>query len=202
MDNELLKFEPTYKPNLFERFIVGSFKIVNKFIPWHKLPSILGALNLEALRIELRQNNLQDGYASSTSQGNAIDQPLTDKRFKDFRNSDGKFNSAELPLMGCAGTRFGRNFPRQYTSKPTETEMMTPNPRMLSDIFMTRKEFIPATTLNLLAAAWIQFQTHDWFVHENVAPLPHYCVPPLTIRRAMRYMTYLSTRMTSGHMVT
>ncbi|KAE9977514.1 hypothetical protein EG328_002021 [Venturia inaequalis] len=167
MDNELLKFEPTYKPNLFERFIVGSFKIVNKFIPWHKLPSILGALNLEALRIELRQNNLQDGYASSTSQGNAIDQPLTDKRFKDFRNSDGKFNSAELPLMGCAGTRFGRNFPRQYTSKPTETEMMTPNPRMLSDIFMTRKEFIPATTLNLLAAAWIQFQTHDWFVHEN-----------------------------------
>lgn len=40
---------------------------------------------------------------------------------------------------------------------------------------MTRKEFIPATTLNLLAAAWIQFQTHDWFVHENVRfafPMP------------------------------
>ena len=30
---------------------------------------------------------------------------------------------------------------------------------------MRRGEFIPATSLNLLAAAWIQFQTHDWFAH-------------------------------------
>ncbi|CCC10458.1 unnamed protein product [Sordaria macrospora k-hell] len=46
---------------------------------------------------------------------------------------------------------------------------MTPNPRMISERFMARKEgkFIPATTLNLLAAAWIQFQTHDWFFHEQ-----------------------------------
>ncbi|KAH0128739.1 heme peroxidase, partial [Aureobasidium melanogenum] len=27
--------------------------------------------------------------------------------------------------------------------------------------------FKPATTLNLLAAAWIQFQVHDWVFHEN-----------------------------------
>lgn len=91
-----------------------------------------------------------------------------DERFKDARNFDGTYNSTAMPKMGCTGMRFGRNFPRQYTPKPTEAEIMTPNPRMLSEIFMTRKEFIPATTLNLLAAAWIQFQTHDWFVHENV----------------------------------
>ena len=30
---------------------------------------------------------------------------------------------------------------------------------------MTRDEFIPATTLNVLAAAWIQFEVHDWFSH-------------------------------------
>jgi hypothetical protein len=34
---------------------------------------------------------------------------------------------------------------------------------------MARKTFIPATTLNLIAAAWIQFQTHDWFFHEDVS---------------------------------
>ena len=30
---------------------------------------------------------------------------------------------------------------------------------------LTRDEFIPATTLNLLAGAWIQFEVHDWFSH-------------------------------------
>lgn len=72
--------------------------------------------------------------------------------------------------MGCSGMRFGRNFPRHLSVKPTEEELWTPNPRMISERFMTRTEFKPATTLNLLAAAWIQFQTHDWFVHEEVGP--------------------------------
>lgn len=50
---------------------------------------------------------------------------------------------------------------------------MTPNPRMISERFRARKEgkFIPATTLNLLAAAWIQFQTHDCFFHEQACDL-------------------------------
>jgi hypothetical protein len=30
---------------------------------------------------------------------------------------------------------------------------------------MTRARFIPAESLNLLAAAWIQFEVHDWFNH-------------------------------------
>jgi hypothetical protein len=168
MDTESPTFKPTFQPSFIERMIVGTFKIVNKYVPWHKLPSIIGIFNLDALRIELRQNNLQDGYASGSAQGNAADEPLTSARFKVARNSDGKFNSTVMPLMGCAGMRFGRNVPRTYTPKPTEAEMMTPNPRMLSNIFNTRTEFIPATTLNLFAAAWIQFQTHDWFGHENV----------------------------------
>jgi hypothetical protein len=33
---------------------------------------------------------------------------------------------------------------------------------------MARDTFRPARTLNLLAAAWIQFQTHDWFSHGEV----------------------------------
>ena len=122
------------------------------------------------MRIELRQYNLFDGYAFGSAQGNRTEEPMPDKRFLYARNSDGKFNSTDLPLMGCSGMRFGRNFPRQLTPKPTEEELWTPNPRDLSNQFMARKQFIPATTLNLLAAAWIQFQTHDWFAHENYAP--------------------------------
>ncbi|KIW03746.1 uncharacterized protein PV09_05053 [Verruconis gallopava] len=150
---------PSYQPVIFDRFNVRFFKFINKYIPWHKLPPIIGALNLEALRIELRQKNLHDGYAAGIAQGTYKSEPLEDERYKNARNSDGKFNSLELPNMGCSGMRFGRTFARQFTPKPNQDELWNPNPRMLSEQFMKRKEFIPATTLNLLAAAWIQFQT-------------------------------------------
>ena len=159
---------PSCKLSFGESLLVGVFHFVNKFVRWDKLVPIIGALNLEALRLELRQYNLHDGYASGAAQGNQTTDPMTDKRFEFARNSDGKFNSTEMPRMGCTGMRLGRNFPRALTPKPTEEELWTPSPRMLSDRFMARKAFIPATTLNLLAAAWIQFQTHDWFFHESV----------------------------------
>lgn len=164
--------KPSYVPSLFDRLLVKLFHIINFFIPWHKLPVFLGLANLEALRIELRQYNLHDGYASGTAQGNPTTDPMLDKRFETARHSDGKFNSTAMPRMGCAGMRFGRNFPRQLTPKPTEHELWNPNPRMLSERFMKRHKFIPAPTLNLLAAAWIQFQTHDWFFHPDVSFFP------------------------------
>jgi len=40
-----------------------------------------------------------------------------------------------------------------------------PSARTVSLELMTRDEFIPATTLNILAAAWIQFENHNWFFH-------------------------------------
>ena len=157
---------PSYQASFFEGLSVKLFKSVNNHVPWHKLPSLIGALNLEALRVELRQKNLHDGYATADAQGAPDKDIKAHEEFLYARNSDGKWNSLEQPLSGCMGMRFGRNFSRQYTPAVTEEELWHPNPRMLSNLFMERKEFIPATTLNLLAAAWIQFQTHDWFKHE------------------------------------
>ncbi|KAL1623510.1 hypothetical protein SLS54_004500 [Diplodia seriata] len=160
--------EYQYQPSFLERVLVKTFHLVNKIIPWHKLPGAIGALNLDALRIELRQYNLYDGYASVAAQGTPGDTPLTDERFLHARNSDGKFNSLDQPRMGSRCMRLGRNFPRKFTEKPSEEELWTPNPRLLSERIMAREPggFKPATSLNLLAAAWIQFQTHDWFFHE------------------------------------
>ncbi|EPS41162.1 hypothetical protein H072_4942 [Dactylellina haptotyla CBS 200.50] len=160
---------PSFKASFFENVGVKLFHFVNRFVAWHKLPGFIGALNLGVLRVELRAENLHDGYSTSAPQGTVNSDPLEEERYRFARHSDGKFNSLQLPRMGCTGIRFGRNFPRQYTPKPTEEELWTPNPRMISEKFMKRKEggFIPATTLNLLAAAWIQFQTHDWFNHER-----------------------------------
>jgi hypothetical protein len=161
---------PNFKATLVERIGIRAFKLLNKAVPWYKLPGFIGAFNLAFLRIELRQYNLHDGYASAEAQGNATNNPLPDERYCGARNSDGKFNSLEQPLMGCRGMRFGRNFPRHLTPKPTEEELWTPNPRMISEKFMARRDgkMIPATSLNMLAAAWIQFQIHDWFNHVQV----------------------------------
>lgn len=161
----------SFVPSLTERTLISAYKFVNRFVAWHKLPALIGAFNLSAFRTELNANNLHDGYASGSAQGETKVPPAPDnQRDVGARNSEGKFNSLDMPLMGCAGMRFGRNVPRSKARKPTDAELMTPNPRVVSEEFMARKEkgFIPATSLNLLAAAWIQFQVHDWFFHESV----------------------------------
>ena len=48
---------------------------------------------------------------------------------------------------------------------PVDSLLLTPSPREISRTLLARRKFLPAETLNLLAAAWIQFQTHDWFNH-------------------------------------
>ncbi|KAI7332097.1 heme peroxidase [Hortaea werneckii] len=160
---------PNFKPTFFQSIFIKLFKILNSTIPWYNLPGFIGAINLDFLRIDLRNYNLHDGYASADAQGKVGEQPPVEERFIGTRNSDGKDNSLEMRRMGCAGMRFGRNFNRKYCPKPTDEELLTPNPRLVSQAFMARKthEFKPATTLNLLAAAWIQFQVHDWFNHED-----------------------------------
>jgi hypothetical protein len=96
---------------------------------------------------------------------------MKDKRYLVTRNSDGLFNDLDEPLMGCTGMRFGRNVSREHTTKPTDEELLTPNPRIVSEQLLARTKFKPATIVNLLAAAWIQFQVHDWFMHENVSSI-------------------------------
>ena len=43
--------------------------------------------------------------------------------------------------------------------------LFEPNPRTVSNELLARDTFIPATSLNLLAAAWLQFMVHDWLSH-------------------------------------
>jgi hypothetical protein len=66
--------------------------------------------------------------------------------------------------MGSAGTRFGRNVPIDRTH-PDSERLMQPNPRTVSRELLTRETFLPASTLNLLAASWIQFMLRDWLSH-------------------------------------
>lgn len=130
---------------------------------WHRLPVLPGVLALIGIRSRLRRQNLYDtGRVSDTPP--AIPE-AEGSRYLTARTVTGHYNDLSDPMMGSAGCRFGRNAPADYNWPETDPGLMTPNPRTVSRELLTRTTFRPATTLNTLAAAWLQFEVHDWFSH-------------------------------------
>ncbi len=143
---------------------------VDRRIGWHRLPRPLGIVTLIGIRDRLRHSNLYDtGPACPPT-------PSPPEGMEDgevpFRTLDGTFNDLDKPAMGSIGCRFGRNVPLHLTRREDDAALLTPNPRLVSRRLMTRDQFQPATTLNVLAAAWIQFEVHDWFSHGKPVPEP------------------------------
>lgn len=138
-------------------------------IPWHRLPTPLALLKLIQFRNALRKNNLHDTSQIPNKDELPKPDPSADGRHLVARTADGSFNDLDHPEMGMAGTRLGRNVPLS-AAKLDEKNILTPNPRVVSRVLLARDEFRPATILNLLAASWIQFQTHDWFSHGDNQP--------------------------------
>ncbi|HUS06774.1 MAG TPA: peroxidase family protein, partial [Bryobacteraceae bacterium] len=130
--------------------------------PWYKLPRLLAVPRLIEIRNQLRQENLHDTEEPAM----AVHAGPVDEAVRQARTVDGSWNDLKCPHMGAAGARFGRNFPVSETF-PDKERLLEPNPRIVSRELMTREGFQPATFLNLLAASWIQFMVHDWFVHDR-----------------------------------
>jgi Animal haem peroxidase len=167
----------------------GLAESVDRRVGWDRLPLPVALLTLIGLRDRLREENLYD-----TGRG-PLDRPdiSAHPSYLTARTLDGTFNDLNDPLMGALGSRFGRNVPLRYTYRQPDDALLDPNPRLISRELLTREQFQPATTLNLLAGAWIQFEVHDWFSHgknedenpwqielEPGDPWPHH---PMTIRR-------------------
>jgi hypothetical protein len=133
------------------------FERVNKSKEWWELPVPAALLNLSTFRDELREFNLYDTETPENG-GQAVGDPPK------YRTYDGAQTDPENPNMGKTGMRFGRNVPIEVTY-PKEQEFLNPSPREVSNKLLNRDSFKPATTLNVLAAAWLQFQNHDWFSH-------------------------------------
>jgi hypothetical protein len=144
-----------------ERVFSGFFIKLNRRIYWHQLPFPFAFLNLVALRNNLRRKNLYDTTPVEPP-APAIDDFGMDVRR--YRAPDGSYNDPVHPCMGMKGTRFGRNV-ASWRHQLNLAALMDPNPRTISRRLMTRHAFQPATSLNLLAAAWLQFQVHDWLDH-------------------------------------
>lgn len=139
-------------------------------LQWHQLPTPLALLKLVQFRNQLRKKNLHDTSQLPTQE--KLPQPPApspDGRHITARTADGSYNDLEHPEMGMAGTRFGRNVPLKE-SVVDPASLLKPSPRLVSQKLLARDQFQPATILNMLAAAWIQFETHDWFSHGNNQP--------------------------------
>src|SRR6266576_3500773 len=132
-------------------------------VGWDNLPPALGLPVLAGVRNTLRKNNLHDTATAPSIP--APDPVAHGDRYLTARTPDGTFNDLSNPRMGAAGTRFGRNFPIEYSYPEPEPAILSPNPRTVSRELLTREKFQPATTLNMLAAAWVQFMVRDWFSH-------------------------------------
>ena len=160
-----------FHPNPLERFLNVLYRVINVFVRWDRLPTLISAINLAVFRDRLREHNLyHTGYGSPSSMG-------WNAGTERWRSADGSFNSLEHPRMGMAGTRFGRNIPLTEAVPDSGNALLDPSPRLISRELLARRTFIPATTLNLLAAAWIQFEIHNWFSHGVPEPGDEFKIP-------------------------
>ena len=169
-------------------------------IGWSRMPKMLGILTLIGLRKRLRERNLYNTGGPADEPATAADMLPSAGEYMTARTLDGTYNDLEHPLMGSVGSRFGRNIPLEFTYP--DPAILEPSPREVSRELLTRDRFIPATTLNLLAGVWLQFEVHDWFSHGKDAPDAPWEVPlrddddwperPMRIPRTNQDPTYSS----------
>ncbi|MDH6537677.1 peroxidase family protein [Streptomyces sp. SPB4] len=163
--------EPYGPPGVLERLESAAFSLVNRSYEWHELPAPLGLLNLAVLREDLRRHNLYDTFGA----GGERDRRPTE-RPAPYRSYDGSGYDPYDVDMGRVGTRLDRNAPL-HMAFPDGEDLMAPSPREVSRQLLARRGFVPAPTLNLLAAAWIQFQNHGWANHGDNEEAEPFTVP-------------------------
>lgn len=144
-----------------ERVLAVTAERLDRVVGWSRLPKPLGLAVLVGIRSQLRALNLVD---TDPDPAPPLDPPLPASDHRK-RTIDGRFDNLAHPDMGSVGTRFGRNVPLDATWPELGDRFREPSPRVVSEKLLARTEFQPAETLNLLAAAWIQFQVHDWVSH-------------------------------------
>src|SRR5262249_26179745 len=145
------KRPPAMKVGWFARLLARWSESIDRRLGWQSLPTLPGGLALFGLRTRLRQQNLYDSGLLPMRE--PADVPSEDPRSRTARSDDGTYNDLEFPNMGSAGTRFGRNVPLGKTLVDRDS-VLRPNPRDVSLRLLSRDRFIPASTLNLLAASW------------------------------------------------
>jgi hypothetical protein len=161
------------------RVTAGLFRVVNRYREWHELDWRIGLLNLAAYRDVLRSRNLIDTQRREAPPRAEPVPGIIPEVIRTTRTHDGRHNDMSDPHMGAVGWTFGRNMSPVHRPE----RLTSPDPICVSRQLLHREALIPAKSLNLLAASWIQFQVHDWVNHARhklgkagrdiVLPMPH-----------------------------
>jgi len=133
---------------------------------WYRRPRLFAVLTLAYMRDRLNELNLRSTYPRGQRIGFHADGLVPPPGVTHFRTADGSWNNLDDPLEGAAGTRFPRNVTNPAIHPPSDSELLDPNPRLVSLELLRRGDEIKTVPfLNMLAAAWIQFQNNDWITH-------------------------------------
>jgi hypothetical protein len=135
-------------------------ELLDRRFHWDLLPRRLGIFTLIGLRNRLRQRNL---YDAGLPPSRAEDRHESSASSGAERTLDGRGTHPTNVQMGSVGTRFGRN---AAVMLEDDLANSAPAPEDVSQALLQRTEFLPAKSLNLLAAGWLQFEVHDWFAHQ------------------------------------
>ena len=91
-----------------------AFSVVNRRIPWHRLPLHFALLNLDVFRSELRDRNLIDtGPHEAPPRTRSVPPPIPEND-RVARAADGHNNDLSAPEMGAVDAPFGRNLKPDY----------------------------------------------------------------------------------------
>ncbi len=170
---------------------------------WYNEATLESALAKLAVQRLLLNRNLYHPYRPNTLTGNINDGDIVcDENTLKTRTINGTCNDLNDPAMGAVYTRFGRNVPLTVAN-PDTTKLLDPNPREISLRLLRRRgagQTVPF--LNLWAAAWTQFQIHDWFDHGPSDASRPISVPlanddPIRVSSRQTVMTFGSTPLDS-----
>jgi Animal haem peroxidase len=152
----------SYRSSLPWRVFDGAATWADRRYGWDRLPLPASLMVLIGLRDELRRNNLHDTDTLPTGDLPPLGPPPGNVN---LRRADGTYNDLDSPRMGMAGARFGRNIPLERIDDTSDAAILDPNPREVSRRLLTRTEFQPAPSINVIVSAWLQFMIKDWFSH-------------------------------------
>ena len=81
-----------------------AYKVVNRYVEWHRLPVPLGLLNLEVFRHVLRKENLLDTeLREAPPAARPVPPAPPDEKLRVARTADGSSNDLSAPAMGAVG---------------------------------------------------------------------------------------------------
>jgi hypothetical protein len=171
------------RPSPLRRIFMDVTETLDRSVGWDRMPLPLTLLTFIGIRMRLRERNLYfpatrgtrttalDPLATpSSAPAEAASSEQAGDQYLATRTADGTYNDLQDPSMGSAGTRFGRNVPLADAFPEPEPALLSPNPRVVSRELLARDTFVPATTLNILVAAWLQFMIRDWLSHGKSPP--------------------------------